>query len=207
MKRTTIIKVAVFAAILTGVACVYFARTGNRLSAGLATTDESYFFGWSEGEGPRLEPDVLRRSKEIEEVVLHTVVAQVGIEPLYLRLRSDGSVTRCKTSLSDYTMYDRSVEQQHPVTKTVEVATATTRDFARFAYLIAGLPYRSLPISPKDEPIFGASIEVVKKGGTRETFYFMNPPPEFWIIVEGLYHLADVAQWEVIETKQSPTRR
>jgi hypothetical protein len=103
-------------------------------------------------------------------------------------------------------MYPNGVSHD-PIVKTEEISEGRTTDFDKLAYLLAALKYRSLPFDPRFSPISGESIDVLSKNEKATTFYFLDPPPEFWSIVQSFYLLETRVSWEVKETKTCPTSR
>jgi len=103
-------------------------------------------------------------------------------------------------------MYPNGVSHD-PILRTEEISEGRTTDFDRLAYLLAALRYRSLPLDSRFSPIYGESIDVLRKNEKATTFYFLEQPPEFWSIVQSFYLLEKRVSWEVKETKTCPTSR
>ena len=205
MKSLRLIRLAAYAFLVAAATLYYF---GHRPSAAMRVSptidDEGYFYGRNAGDGPQLNSEVLRRADGIEEVALRTEMSQTGIEPLNLRLQKGGRMLRRVTSLSDYTMYDRSITPSSPVLKTVEVAESTTADFERVAYLLAELPYRPLPQLHGIE--FSDRLEVSYKDGAKRIYYFASQPPEFWALVQSIHQISATAQWKILERSTAPNQ-
>jgi hypothetical protein len=202
MKSLGLIRLATYALILAAAFVFYFLRRpSTTIPVSPAIDDERYFFGYEVGDGPPLNPAVLKKAEEIEEVVLHTELPQTGIEPLNLRLQKGGHMLRRMTSLSDYRMH-RTETPPKPVLKTVETAESKTDDFGRIAYLIAELPYRPVP---EGKGFFLSDwIEVLYRDGSTRAFFFESPPPEFWAITKSLHQVAADVKWKILEQTTQP---
>ena len=181
---------------MAAVALCYMRTSRNPVPVALVTSDDDYFYGT---EGPMLDAGALKKAGEIEEVTLRFVTPQIGLESYYLRMRKDGHMFRRLASLSDYRMAARDA------LKTVETAESSFSEFKRISYLIAKLPYRSLP----PPGVYGADLddwqlEVVSTGRAKQRYCFYSEPPEYWALLQSMRKVDADAKWKILERKTEP---